>query len=324
MKWKIIAVWLLSLLLWINVVLGSTGDMQPAFIECVNDCIQQSTKECSLPLSLVLTGWTCEADCKYQCMHRVEQLNKQMNITVQQQYYGKWPFTRMLGMQEPASVLFSLLNLYAHWRGFKQLLRRNTHKSNNMYLSQIYMALSVVNMNAWMWSSVFHTRDMPWTEKADYFGAMLNLVFAVWTSVYRLSLNFKNTERTSQPQQSSAVVLALFYVAHVWYLTSIPRFDYTYNMAAGVVVGLLQSVLWIIALFMIRSKPPHALKGLLCIIAVLSAMLLEVMDFPPLFGTLDAHSLWHLATAVIAPFWYSFLLDDIKWIKSATIKMGYS
>ena len=26
-------------------------------------------------------------------------------------------------------------------------------------------------------------------------------------------------------------------------------------------------------------------------------------DFPPLWGVLDAHALWHLATAVICPLW---------------------
>ena len=28
-------------------------------------------------------------------------------------YFGKWPFTRVLGMQEPASVAFSLMNMGA-------------------------------------------------------------------------------------------------------------------------------------------------------------------------------------------------------------------
>lgn len=29
------------------------------------------------------------------------------------QFNGKWPFYRFMGMQEPASVLFSLLNMFA-------------------------------------------------------------------------------------------------------------------------------------------------------------------------------------------------------------------
>ena len=37
------------------------------------------------------------------------------------QFHGKWPFHRFLGMQEPASVLFSLLNLLAHDYGISRL-----------------------------------------------------------------------------------------------------------------------------------------------------------------------------------------------------------
>eukprot|EP00967_Tisochrysis_lutea_P110172 scaffold172089_cov17-Tisochrysis_lutea.AAC.1 len=37
-------------------------------------------------------------------------------------YYGKWPFQRLLGMQEAASVLFSLANLCAHVYGLSYLL----------------------------------------------------------------------------------------------------------------------------------------------------------------------------------------------------------
>ena len=28
-----------------------------------------------------------------------------------------------------------------------------------------------VTLNAWFWSTVFHARDLPWTEKLDYFSA---------------------------------------------------------------------------------------------------------------------------------------------------------
>lgn len=30
-----------------------------------------------------------------------------------------------------------------------------------------------VGMNTWLWSAVFHARDVPWTEAADYFFALL-------------------------------------------------------------------------------------------------------------------------------------------------------
>jgi post-GPI attachment to proteins factor 3 len=32
------------------------------------------------------------------------------------QYYGKWPFWGLAGMQEPASVVFPLLNMFFHMK----------------------------------------------------------------------------------------------------------------------------------------------------------------------------------------------------------------
>ncbi len=40
------------------------------------------------------------------------------------------------------------------------------------------------------------------------------------------------------------------------------------------------------------------------------AGLLEVFDFPPLWGILDAHALWHGLTIPIPFLLYRFLLDD--------------
>lgn len=40
---------------------------------------------------------------------------------------------------------------------------------------------------------------------------------------------------------------------------------------------------------------------------------LEAVDFVPYFWLVDAHSLWHLATALIAPVFYSFLVDDARY-----------
>ena len=50
-----------------------------------------------------------------------------------------------------------------------------------------------------------------------------------------------------------------------------------------------------------------------CIVFVVATALvfsLEALDFVPFLWTVDAHSLWHLATALLAPIFYSFLVDD--------------
>ena len=40
------------------------------------------------------------------------------------------------------------------------------------------------------------------------------------------------------------------------------------------------------------------------------AMSLELLDFPPWWRVLDAHSLWHGATALIVPLYWEFHLQD--------------
>lgn len=103
------------------------------------------------------------------------------------------------------------------------------------------------------------------------------------------------------------------YVAHISYLTFI-RFDYTYNMAANVVVGLLQNILW--TWFSVRrynkvGRLWAAWPGLI-VFWLLFAMGLELFDFPPWWGMVDAHALWHLGTVAPTVWWYNFLLKDAK------------
>jgi hypothetical protein len=138
-------------------VCASSGDRSSEFIDCVDlcksqQCIAGSTNMLTLPLRV--TRWTCTDNCKYQCMHQITDRDIQRRKPVQQ-YYGKWPFWRFAGMQEPASVAFSLLNLWGHLRGASKIRKRvSEHHPMKFY----YLVWSMVSINAWIWSSVFHTR----------------------------------------------------------------------------------------------------------------------------------------------------------------------
>jgi hypothetical protein len=41
-------------------------------------------------------------------------------------------------------------------------------------------------VNAWVWSTVFHARDVLWTERMDYFGADLFVLVACSSAIIRL------------------------------------------------------------------------------------------------------------------------------------------
>lgn len=93
---------------------------------------------------------------------------------------------------------------------------------------------------------------------------------------------------------------AALYLGHVGYLLGV-KWDYGYNMAANVVAGVVQNVLW--SWFSYRQwrekKAMWAVWPGVVVAWVTMAMSLELLDFPPVWGVVDAHSLWHLGT--IAP-----------------------
>lgn len=156
-----IALATITLLVALSCVSASSGDRSPAFKSCLTSCLpRQCVSE--LPLVLRLTRWNCADDCAYLCSHEVTDA-AQARITSQhgatsvriEQFYGKWAFWRLWGIQEPASVLFSLFNFYSHLKGLS-LLRRRLPREHP--LLPYYVCWSLVNMNAWIWSAIFHTR----------------------------------------------------------------------------------------------------------------------------------------------------------------------
>jgi hypothetical protein len=144
--------------------LASSGDRSDEFQRCLSKCTRQTCESATagdgfrpihpLPLALRLTRWTCADECKYACMHALTDLAVESGVRVQQ-YYGKWPFWRLAGMQEPASVAFSVANLLMHVLG-ADWLRRGVHPAHPM--RPFYLTWAYLSINAWVWSAVFHTR----------------------------------------------------------------------------------------------------------------------------------------------------------------------
>lgn len=98
-----------------------------------------------------LLFWTCEDECKYDCMWKTTNsfLDRKWAVP---QFYGKvntisyqicngtnylifafkWPFLRILGFQEPASVVFSIFNFLAHFKMI-QRFRKEVRKDSPCY-----------------------------------------------------------------------------------------------------------------------------------------------------------------------------------------------
>ena len=142
--------------------LASSGDRSDEFQRCLAKCTRDTCDATGgggggghpNALALRLTRWTCTDECKYACTHAVTDLALESGVRVEQ-FYGKWPFWRFAGMQEPASVAFSIANLLMHVLG-ADWLRRGVHPAHPM--RSFYLTWSYVSVNAWVWSAVFHTR----------------------------------------------------------------------------------------------------------------------------------------------------------------------
>jgi post-GPI attachment to proteins factor 3 len=154
-----------------TIAYASSGDRSDAFQRCLDKCVRQSCTamdddgsgsssgshhpvHAQFPLALRLTRWSCADNCKYTCMHMLTDFALESGVRMEQ-YYGKWPFWRYAGMQEPASVVFSIANLLMHVLGL-DWLRRGVHPAHPM--KPFYLTWAYLSINAWVWSAVFHTR----------------------------------------------------------------------------------------------------------------------------------------------------------------------
>lgn len=205
-------------------------------------------------------------------------------------------------MQEPLSVIFSLGNLWAHASGLRRL-RASVPPSYR--LLPFYKLFAYFGIASWVFSSIFHTRDFKFTEEMDYFAAGASVLYGLYYTAVRVFRLDRPTRKIKSVLKSWTALCCCLYLAHVAYLKGV-RWDYTYNMAANVVVGLLHNVLWF--WFSFRryrlSGEPWTLLPVVAVTWISLAMSLELFDFAPLWGSLDAHALWHFGTIAPCVLWY--------------------
>ncbi|OAQ72804.1 Mn2+ homeostasis protein Per1 [Pochonia chlamydosporia 170] len=262
-----------------------------------------------IPALRRLLLWNCASECDYTCQHIVTAQRVAAREPIVQ-FHGKWPFYRFLGMQEPFSVLFSLGNLYAHWDGLAKVRARIPASYS---LRPFYVVLAHVGIASWIFSAIFHTRDFQLTEELDYFAAGANVLYGMYYTPIRIFRIDRPSPRRRSVLRAWTLLCVLLYVCHVAYLKGV-RWDYTYNMAANIAAGIVQNILW--SWFSITSfKKSGSLWSIVpgVVVAwVMFAMSMELFDFPPWLGCIDAHSLWHLLTIGPTILWYNFLLKDAQ------------
>ena len=216
---------------------ASPGDRHYFYRSCLNHCEQMN---CSTSIGLqefhqqqgffeYLFQWSCPDECAYQCMWKtVAQMQAEGQPVVQFHgktivkfsplvfslcLVGKWPFRRFLGIQEPASTVFSIFNFLSNYIFGYKVLRR--HLRTPIYpLSSMWLIFCLISMNAWIWSTVFHTRDKSWTEIFDYIAA-ISLVFSQFACCL-IRVGYRTSYRYLS--YLSVGLLAIFFLYHAHYL----------------------------------------------------------------------------------------------------------
>ncbi|CCG21942.1 hypothetical protein CORT_0B02240 [Candida orthopsilosis Co 90-125] len=239
------------LLLCPALIQASTGDQLPAFQQCLKTCQCQT-----LPSKYTVIGWSCTSNCNYYCQQIVTDERKRLNLPVVQ-FYGKWPFKTVLGVQEFWSTVFSLGNLYVNYSSFKVIYREfkrlpkgdNVSTNTSMIESRVLyfqsMILLAVSCIGWCFSSLFHFRDTSFTEVLDYFGAFaiilcnLNVIVVRYFKLYKLEYQLR-----LKLWQLSLFSLYAYHIIRLFL-----DWDYSYNMNINVVLGLSAMILWFLHSF---------------------------------------------------------------------------
>lgn len=335
--------WLL-LLLALGCLVGaldaSAGDADPLYRTCVEECEQTgslgeiSISHCQFPetdtpansswyvqepLYLQWKQLNCRSDCRYHCMMQREKERAALGLSPVK-YHGKWPFKRIFVFQEPVSSILSAVNLMVHFTGwlsffllvnYKLPLRPQTKRTYYEYTG-LWHIYGLLSMNAWFWSAIFHSRDFDLTEKLDYSSAVASLGYSLILSLLR-TFNVKD--------EASRVMLAApilaFVTTHILYL-NFYQLDYGWNMKVCLVMGISQLLIWTIWAGI--SRHPSRFKLWAVTFGTGLAVLLEVYDFPPYEGYIDAHAMWHAATIPLTYLWWSFIRADAEQRTSTLIK----
>lgn len=301
---------------------ASIGDRSVVFLRCVSTCYkklcitQEKLEKFTSNQSLIwrLTGWSCHDECNYNCMwHTVVEFSK-FDQPVPQ-FQGKWPFVRWLGMQEPASAIFSVLNFATYLYAFRKMIQLQTIQQL-YWLKYLWMTYFGVGITAWFFSTIFHSRDIPLTEKLDYFCAFALVLSGFYASLIRI---FGPDKKYLYP--IIGIAIFAYYVGHIDYLTR-GKFDYGHHVYTSAVIGAINSASWLFwcAITWYRFRVDHVKTCASVIIVACGFLLLELFDFPPLFWTFDAHALWHLGTVLLPIPWTRFILDDFEFLEKTRFK----
>ncbi|KAG5326301.1 PGAP3 factor, partial [Pseudoatta argentina] len=298
-------IWILLLILhvcFIGNTIGSLGDRSQVYKQCLALCRNNNCRDDIILIEYILLLCSILISIMYQYYIKYN-YNYKFGYWKLALYY--WPFIRLFGCQEPASVLFSILNLCAHWIMYRKFKRR-IDQTNPMFYAWTYF--NIICLNGWFWSTVFHSRDWSFTEAMDYscaFSMVLTLLYCML-----LRITNKGT-KTFIIITCGYVSILCTHLSHLWS----GRINYGYNMMLNVAIGLATVMITMLWWYLNRIKLPYVYLIAWFNILTTFVTLLELADFPPIFWIFDAHSLWHASTVPLTVLLYRFVIADCCYLE---------
>lgn len=172
---------------------------------------------------------------------------------------------------------------------------------------------------------------------------MTTVAYMLLYAVVRI-FGFQTPKKRSKHCFKVAAAFAVFLLGHFAYVSSFDHFPYGYHVGVAMTLGVISNILWILwtLSFYVRippvavdntfltwpypypprnpqltPRPSQANTPLVLVVLTTIAMSLEILDFAPIGRTIDAHSLWHLATIPLGEMWWRFLIKDANDLQIA-------
>lgn len=223
----------------------------------------------------------------------------------------KFRVTKIWGIEEPASVLFSTIGFIASLISlayYTRLVFKN-RKPWGEYTYKICYYLPTFDILAVNLTSMcFHSKETWLNEKLDYAAAILVPFLILPTGIIRA------LEITQFSKQAFVFGISLpGFTWHEYEMLTV-LFDYGRHMKLGAILTLMMTVVWFIwsATQIYKKKNLHSKWMLYSIVSIVVLSPFEMRDFTPIWGFFDAHSLWHASINIISVSFWMFSILDFK------------
>lgn len=295
---------------------ASSGDIARKYVNCKHSCINENCMMLDKPIIKLPDNlraytpfspiWTCPEICYYDCMMNITALDIENKAPVKK-YHGHWPFIRFFGLEQPASVLFSLANTIPH---IIHIFSRNENKRVYYFMTSWLSLVPFISLNAWLCSAYFHSKITPFSSLIDYVSALLLISYSLWLALRRIMGAYVN----------SKLVITLFVLYSALILNRIRlmiqnKISFNSHMTLAILLSCTHIIIWMLWIIYQCYRKDNNYDKLtrkrtyiiiFCQVWFIAASMFELFDFPPFFGIFDAHSLWHFATPLLGSLWYYF------------------